>query len=334
MPDEANPLSFTTHEEITSRPSWVGEIDAANHPLLRIIGDYSFPKNLEWKCGLKGCRTTHQKGFVIVTTDGLETHIGNICGANHFHVKWEELHSRFQKEKAEKAQRLYLEQSLTERDSLIVQSVKLLDRLQTQISSLQAVIDRIYRDRAVKGAFDEAVRLDGQIRKAVIVDNKEADDRDLTARERTRFESTGRLDGIAAVRFEVGNQGRDRQLLPGNRLIISLRQQITYALPRFTEERLSTANQKIRSEIAADLKLARETILESDKIAEATEKFLLPENLRQIGLLDVQRASNRAKKILAYFAGMAPNAGGSAGAVLQTAINPPPLDTAAESSSG
>ena len=334
MLNESNPLSFTTHEEITSRPSWVGEIDAAKHPLLRIVGDYSFPKDLEWKCGLKGCRTPHQKGFVIVTADGLETHIGNICGANHFHVTWEELHSRFQKEKAEKAQRLYLEQSLSERDSLIAQSVKLVDRLQTQTSRLQVVIERIHRDDAVTRAFDEAVRLDGQIRKAVIVGNKEADDRDISARDRTRFESAGRLDGIAAVRFEVSDRGRDRQLLPGNRLIISLRQQITHTLPRFTEERLSTARPKIRSEIAADLKLARETILESDKIAEATEKFLLPENLRQIGSLDVQRASNRAKKILAYFAGIAPAARGFGG----SGTAPPPVinspNTAAESSSG
>ncbi|MHA6195557.1 hypothetical protein ACX3YG_14425 [Pseudomonas wadenswilerensis] len=51
--------------------------------LLDILGDYSFPDTKMVPCGIKGCRTPHMRGFLVLTTDGLETNIGNVCGKKH-----------------------------------------------------------------------------------------------------------------------------------------------------------------------------------------------------------------------------------------------------------
>ena len=77
--NSSTPIRFSLFEEFSSRPKWQDGVDAGQHKPMRIIGDYSFPKSKEIKCGLKSCRRPHMNGYVIETADGIETHIGNRC---------------------------------------------------------------------------------------------------------------------------------------------------------------------------------------------------------------------------------------------------------------
>jgi hypothetical protein len=48
-----------------------------------ILSAYTFSKDNEIKCGIQSCRQSHQKGYLVTTSDGLETIIGNLCGKKH-----------------------------------------------------------------------------------------------------------------------------------------------------------------------------------------------------------------------------------------------------------
>lgn len=80
---------------ITSRPNYVDKIIKGDHKLEEIIGYYQFKEKLH--CGLKGCNQPHQKGFLVRTDKGIETHIGNVCGGGEFGIKFDELTAEFDK---------------------------------------------------------------------------------------------------------------------------------------------------------------------------------------------------------------------------------------------
>lgn len=78
---------------ITSRPNFIDKISKAEHKLSEIIGFYRFKDKIH--CGLKGCNQPHQMGYIVRTDDGIETNIGNICGAEEFGVQFKELTEQF-----------------------------------------------------------------------------------------------------------------------------------------------------------------------------------------------------------------------------------------------
>lgn len=80
-------------EEITSRPHFNNKISKSEHKLSEIIGFYRFKDKIH--CGLKGCNQPHQMGYIVRTDDGIETNIGNICGADEFGVEFKELTEQF-----------------------------------------------------------------------------------------------------------------------------------------------------------------------------------------------------------------------------------------------
>ncbi|MCZ7841537.1 hypothetical protein LRB91_22395 [Leclercia adecarboxylata] len=80
-------------EEITNRPNFSNKISKSEHKLSEIIGFYRFKDKIH--CGLKGCNQPHQLGYIVRTDDGIETNIGNICGADEFGVKFKELTEQF-----------------------------------------------------------------------------------------------------------------------------------------------------------------------------------------------------------------------------------------------
>lgn len=79
--------------EITGRPAFKAQISKSEHKLSEIIGYYRFKDKIH--CGLKGCNQPHQMGYVVRTDDGIETNIGNICGADEFGVQFKELTEQF-----------------------------------------------------------------------------------------------------------------------------------------------------------------------------------------------------------------------------------------------
>jgi len=75
-------------EAITSRPNFVASIAKGDHQFEDIIGYYKFKEEIH--CGLTGCNQPHQMGYIVKTSRGIETNIGNKCGKNEFGVEFGE----------------------------------------------------------------------------------------------------------------------------------------------------------------------------------------------------------------------------------------------------
>ncbi|WP_421718143.1 hypothetical protein [Algiphilus sp.] len=77
-----------TWEEILQLPGFTLDLDPKAEELKEIIGRYMFRDKIA--CGLSVCRQPHGRGCIATTKSGKVTNIGNVCGKNHFGVKFDE----------------------------------------------------------------------------------------------------------------------------------------------------------------------------------------------------------------------------------------------------
>lgn len=80
-------------EEILQLPGFTIDLDPEKEELKEIIGRYSFKDKIV--CGLSTCHQPHGRGYIVTTKSGWVTNIGNICGKNHFGVKFDEFSKVF-----------------------------------------------------------------------------------------------------------------------------------------------------------------------------------------------------------------------------------------------
>ncbi|HBO3574782.1 TPA: hypothetical protein RY210_001645 [Pseudomonas aeruginosa] len=96
-------LEIKSPEDFVDRPDYREVLDfgeKSGRDLLEILGAYIFPDTKSVKCGIRNCRTPHRRGYLISTTDGLETNIGNVCGKKHLGVIFTEKASQYRKRQA------------------------------------------------------------------------------------------------------------------------------------------------------------------------------------------------------------------------------------------
>jgi len=87
-----------TPADLTKRPRFRESIDfspSSGRKLARILQSYRFPRRDYLPCGISSCRTPHGSGYLVETSDGLETNIGNVCGAKHLGADFKQERSRF-----------------------------------------------------------------------------------------------------------------------------------------------------------------------------------------------------------------------------------------------
>ncbi|MGE8327112.1 hypothetical protein [Pseudomonas urmiensis] len=97
-------VSITCVEDLKARARFKECLDfgeGSGRELLDIIADYSFDNTKKIQCGIQGCRTPHMRGFLALTTDGLETNIGNICGKKHLGESFQVKRASFRKKQAD-----------------------------------------------------------------------------------------------------------------------------------------------------------------------------------------------------------------------------------------
>lgn len=133
-------ISVKTVEELRERPLYRESLSFGDgaRELLDILGEYSFPETKMIPCGIQGCRTPHMRGFLVVTTDGLETNIGNVCGKKHLGVNFQEKRTAFRQKQGEVRN---VEQ--------IVEVKQQLEKLQPSLDDLELRSGRIARLKIV-----------------------------------------------------------------------------------------------------------------------------------------------------------------------------------------
>lgn len=90
-------------EQVLERPGFNDNLDPTKHELKAIIGRYAFKD--KFRCGLSNCHTPHNRGYLVVTKDGLETNLGKDCGRNHFGVDFNDMSRQFERDMTEKENR-------------------------------------------------------------------------------------------------------------------------------------------------------------------------------------------------------------------------------------
>lgn len=99
-----------------------------------ILSAYTFSKDNEIKCGIQSCRQGHQKGYLVTTSDGLETIIGNQCGKKHLG------------EDFTRKTKIFREDQLRESNLKTIQTLKLLlDPLSHAIDDLKPRASRLFQ---------------------------------------------------------------------------------------------------------------------------------------------------------------------------------------------
>lgn len=88
---------------IIERAGFTDNLDPKQHELKAIIGRYAFKDKL--RCGLAGCHTPHNRGYIVVTQSGLETNIGKDCGKKQFGVDFNDMSRQFERDVTEKENR-------------------------------------------------------------------------------------------------------------------------------------------------------------------------------------------------------------------------------------
>lgn len=95
-------LEIHSPEDLYKRENFRPSLDF--HPkterrLADVLSEYHFPKTLEIPCGIGSCHTKHQRGYLVTTSDGLETNIGNRCGRIHLGADFVSKRNAFKEER-------------------------------------------------------------------------------------------------------------------------------------------------------------------------------------------------------------------------------------------
>lgn len=91
-------------EDFLRRPNYCEYLEfggESGRELLDIVADYNFPEIDTVKCGISGCRTPHRKGYLVSTSDGLETNIGNVCGKKNLGAVFVEKRNAFRQKQSD-----------------------------------------------------------------------------------------------------------------------------------------------------------------------------------------------------------------------------------------
>ena len=94
--EEGHFVVIESWNDILERPAYRENVSEKEIKLKTIIGKYRlYPK---MKCGLKGCRTPHNRGYLVKCEGGAEIKLGHRCGNRIFGVDFQLLENTFKRD--------------------------------------------------------------------------------------------------------------------------------------------------------------------------------------------------------------------------------------------
>lgn len=119
-------VRLSSWDEVYETPGFVRALDPKSAILKEIIGVYSFSSRQP--CGLKSCKQPHGNGYLVTTTDGQVTNLGNVCGKGAFSVAFTSLRKIFDRDLRAKERRERLEALQSRLPALVARFTQLRDR--------------------------------------------------------------------------------------------------------------------------------------------------------------------------------------------------------------
>lgn len=204
--------SIKTPKDFLSIPGYLSQVDFSNESTRRLhemIDGYDFAKIDEYPCGIKGCATKHQHGYLVVTTDGIITNIGNRCGKKYLDLDF----TRVKKSYLAKRKASNNLESLKKIRSEYASIKQTIDRLRKSFEKFSESQKILYR--SVQTQLWQAMHMGRQgsrdIRRTRRMSKREASihyaqtnthSKDYEGRRPSIDEVVGRLDGVSVFKEE------------------------------------------------------------------------------------------------------------------------------------
>lgn len=276
--------------DIIKRPGFTSNLDPAAHTLHAILGRYVFHERI--LCGLSSCHTPHAKGYVVSTTSGLETNIGQDCGKKYFGVDFETMTRKFERDVTEKE----------DRDKLFSFAFRV-DDLRAQITELRSQ-DRganwVHKQTQplldpAKGCPPVLVRrIAGMVktRNPVITTQREASAQEIENMETIQGRRLTRPQYIEESLAQVAGL---EALFPENDLRQLLVIELEESLRRFEEEDIDTLGYEALRRWARWIGTVEGTLETATAVVGHGRRLLTRENLEALGQVVLGDADDLAR---------------------------------------
>lgn len=274
-------LRFDHPNQWRERPGWRERIRLSEHNLARIVGGYHLGRALWQHCGL--CNTEHGRGYVVATTEGLETQIGKDCGLKHLGARFEELERQFTVALEAQDRMKRLRELLVQKGEMLSRAQRAMqdcDRAATAIADFKHKIDR---EPTLADVFRKAISADG----SMFVDYRVSNDEFEMTRRRYRREVVGRIDGHAAASTKSPKPLIQGAVLP---LVHSL-----------TEEMLSGLTSKSLASKSKEANEATGILIDADAYVALSKRFTARRNWQAFASAfgpDRLKTNDRGRRIL------------------------------------
>ncbi|ECV6093068.1 hypothetical protein DIK19_12480 [Salmonella enterica] len=261
-------------EVITSRPNFVAKIAKGDHQLEEIIGYYKFKEEIH--CGLTGCNQPHQMGYIVKTSSGIETNIGNKCGKNEFGVEFGENVLSFNKFMQLETNREII---LTAKDRCDIwqKNIETLRNIKPTIDHLSFAIEKS-KNSNFSGRLGAAEMRLLEKSQTSIVTLSEVETDKKTRTILFAMNKHMRESGEATNEYEMGKVSFTHVLLPENDLR-NLYVSINEDLKKIRNLDIQTAPSPELSEIARISSTIEERIKQLKNLKHQASKFLTKKNL-------------------------------------------------------
>lgn len=186
-------LRFDHPDQWRERPGWRERIKLSEHNLARIVGGYHLGRDQWQHCGL--CNTEHGRGYVVATTEGLETQIGKDCGLKYLGARFEELERQFTVALEAHDRMKRLRELLVQRGEILSTAQQAIQDCEQADAAVEALRHKVTREPTLADVYRKAISSDG----ALYIDWRVSEDEFEVTRRRYRREVVARIDGFSAA---------------------------------------------------------------------------------------------------------------------------------------
>lgn len=296
QPGNDVPIRFESSAQFRARPSYTQELRCTSDQLDRIIGKYEFTEAQAVSCGLNGCHRKHWHGYVIRTTDGRETNIGQDCGRREFAVVFAEVEAAYRASEDRHARATYIADLLSRKGALLSRSLELERIAAMHVREVKDILQILTKESAIRKAFETAKRLRGRISRFRPATEAERISMGKEGRkEHAEIEETlGVLEGLACVDSvdTVLSVIKFKALIP----LEGIKDE---ALPSMTEQQLLSAGTSVKD--------VRSTIDEAERFCRDSIAFCSPRNRlalsRLAEVINRKHRTARTVRLMRHLAG-------------------------------
>lgn len=193
------PIRFHRKEEILNRKNYRPQLTVDQSGLSHIVGVYNFDEQDAFYCGLNGCKKKHWNGVVFSTKEGLESHCGNICGANAFPEDFAEKERLFRNALARIEQEVTINELIENAEAHLAKASSLADSIDKHYSNLQKIRTALRVPRELDRHIENIFRANGKIK---LYKEIQQPSFRPSARQRIQYteEVIGEIAGVIALR--------------------------------------------------------------------------------------------------------------------------------------